>query len=380
MPVTLSKLDMAQILKAVFDEDTQSLKTSGTAGSVGGGAAPGSEMSIEIDANDGDNIAVRPLATDTADMLSTVDASTDQVSSSVDILNARGYAIQTSYSSIIGAGDGSIVIQASLDDVIWTAVSVSPVVIGDDSILFNADGAYYKYVRVSYLASGNTGGTVTAKIVVKGQNSMGQFISVHGIEIDENQIPVYATQSDLPADAVVGDRAFVISDLFEFDGTSWILSQAASGSVVITDIDATTSAVDIDLGQTPTTTDEVRRFHILSSDNPVTFSSGPSTVVTKDEPFIAGDLVEAWTVLQREPVLANTTQPNGSPNTVRWIIESGVIELERGPTGGLFNAITGGGFQSGNNTGCRWYNDEFAPAGNVNFQQAYDGAIGDNFT
>ena len=168
MPVTLSKLDMAQILKAVFDEDTQSLKTSGTAGSAGGGAAPGSEMSIEIDANDGDNIAVRPLATDTADMLSTVDASTDQVSSSVDILNARGYAIQTSYSSIIGAGDGSIVIQASLDDVIWTAVSVSPVVIGDDSILFNADGAYYKYVRVSYLASGNTGGTVTAKIVVKG--------------------------------------------------------------------------------------------------------------------------------------------------------------------------------------------------------------------
>ena len=209
---------------------------------------------------------------------------------------------------------------------------------------------------------------------------MGQFISVHGIEVDENQIPAYATQSDLPADAVVGDRAFVISDLFEFDGTSWILSQAASGSVVITDIDATTSAVDIDLGQTPTTTDEVRRFHILSSDNPVTFSSGPSTVMTKDEPFIAGDLVEAWTVLQREPVLANTTQPNGSPNTVRWIIESGVIELERGPTGGLFNAISGGGFQSGNNTGCRWYNDEFAPAGNSNFQQAYDGAIGDNFT
>lgn len=168
MPVTLSKLDMAQILKAVFDEDTQSLKTSGTSASVGGGVAPGSEMSIEIDATDGDSISVRPLSTDTADMLSAVDASIDQVSPSVNILNARGYAIQVSHSSVVGAGDGSVVVEVSLDDIIWTAISTSPVIVGDDSVLFNADGAYYKYVRVSYSAAGNTGGTVTSKIVVKG--------------------------------------------------------------------------------------------------------------------------------------------------------------------------------------------------------------------
>ena len=194
----------------------------------------------------------------------------------------------------------------------------------------------------------------------------------------QGSIPVFASINDLPTGASNGDQAFVISDLFEFDGTSWVLRVNGNNSILITDIDASQNAIDTDLGPAPTT-DEVRRFHVLNSDNGLTFSS-PSPINVVDAPYEEGDIIEAWTVTTRQPVNVTTTQPDNAPNTVRWIIEPGVIELERSSNGGLFNAITGGGFQGGNNTGCRWYNDEFAASGNTNFQSAYDSEIGNNFT
>jgi len=49
----------------------------------------------------------------------------------------------------------------------------------------------------------------------------------------QGSIPVFSSQADLPAGANPGDQAFVISDLFEFNGTTnmWELSQANSSTL-----------------------------------------------------------------------------------------------------------------------------------------------------
>ena len=214
-------------------------------------------------------------------------------------------------------------------------------------------------------------------------STVGSLASSGGGGLPPGSIPVYPDVSSLPSGANPGDQAFVISDLFEFNGTTnmWeLIERGSAPAIEIIEIDASQNPVVTDLGLAPSDNSLVNRYHVLNDSNQIDFISNSSPVSLVDAPFQEGDIIEAWSVLTRRPIVTNFTQPDGQPNTVRWIIEPGVIELTRGSNGGLFNAITGGGFQSGNNTGCRWYNDEFAPAGNTNFQQAYDGAIGDNFT
>lgn len=156
-----SKLDFPQIIKRVYDEVTDSLKTT---------PSTATSFSIELDAADGDSVSIRPLATDTVTLFNAISAGADNTTASVNILNDRGYAAQYSWSGLTGTLDGTLQLQASLDDSIWTNVSAGLATLSSasGSFLFDSGNVNYKFFRVVYTKNGITGGSVTIKYVKKG--------------------------------------------------------------------------------------------------------------------------------------------------------------------------------------------------------------------
>ena len=155
--MALSRLDMAQILKKVYDDSSESLKTNLQA----------STTQIELDADDGDSVKTRAIAIDNTVLLNAVDASSNQTSSSVNILEYRGFYVSIIAASL-NAADATVAIEASADDTNWKQVSSITLASGSSVDDFNISNAMYKFFRVVYTATSVTAGTVTAKYVVKG--------------------------------------------------------------------------------------------------------------------------------------------------------------------------------------------------------------------
>lgn len=156
-----SKLDSNQIIKFVYDESTQSLRTI---------PSNSTSFSIELDANDGDSVEVRSKSIDNTLLLESIDASSDVNSNNIDILNYRNFSIMISYSSLTGTLDGVIKLQASNDGVIYSDINgeTHNLSSSDGNHLFNVSNANYKYVRCNYIHNNIASGSISASYVVKG--------------------------------------------------------------------------------------------------------------------------------------------------------------------------------------------------------------------
>jgi len=157
--MSMTKLDANQVIKTVFDEASGTLKTSATAGT----------FEVSIDADSGDSIETRPMAVDNTVLLNAVTGGADVNSSAVDVINYKSYFISLSWASIGGGADGSISIQVSTDNSTWHTVASSTTSIdaaGDEGL--EVDVASYRYFRLAYSHGTSTGGTITAKYMLKG--------------------------------------------------------------------------------------------------------------------------------------------------------------------------------------------------------------------
>lgn len=159
MANNLSNLDANQVLRSAYDDSSNTLRTS----------IPALTTEIELDADDGDSVKTKALAIDNTVLLNAVDASSDQTSSSVNILEYRGFYVSIIASSL-NAADSTIVIQASTDDTNWANVSGASVTLGSGNSVeaFNIVDAMYKYFRVVYTSNTVSTGTITVQYVVKG--------------------------------------------------------------------------------------------------------------------------------------------------------------------------------------------------------------------
>lgn len=159
--MSLSRLDANQIIKSVYSEADNALKTVPSAST---------SFSIELDATDGDSVATRPMAVDNTTLLNAVDASSNQTSSDVNILNYRGYFVSLVWASLTGTLDGTVKIQASVDGTDYHDIASSVVTLdsANGSEGLNVDNAHYKIFRLIYTKNNISGGTVTAKYTVKG--------------------------------------------------------------------------------------------------------------------------------------------------------------------------------------------------------------------
>lgn len=153
-------LNGEHVLRSVYDPTTESLKTIPSAAT---------SFSIELDATDGDSVSIRPLSTDVVTLLDGVSAGSDQSSSSVNVLNDRGYAVQVVWSSLTLVLDGTIKLLGSVDDITFTDVT-SEVTLSSasGSYLFNQADVYYKSYKLVYTKNSIVGGIITAKATKKG--------------------------------------------------------------------------------------------------------------------------------------------------------------------------------------------------------------------
>jgi len=128
-----------------------------------------------------------------------------------------------------------------------------------------------------------------------------------------------------------------------------------SESIEIINIDSSGSIVNTDLG--PSLSESIKILNILDISNGGTITS-ISPIIGEIDITEYDNSDQILAIPQKlKPIIQNTIdQPNNSPNTVTWSIETGVVELRRGNTGGLYNSVSETSFNggSGSPTDTEW--------------------------
>lgn len=155
-----SKLDFGQIMKYVYDEATESLKTT---------PSDSTSFEIELDATDGDSVNTGALAQSNTVLQNGISADTGDTTSAVDVSNYRGIYISVIADSL-NAADGEVKLQASSDGTNFADVSSASVTLASGNSVNHiiVDYAPYVYFRLVYTEGSNTAGTVTTQYNLKG--------------------------------------------------------------------------------------------------------------------------------------------------------------------------------------------------------------------
>lgn len=153
-----TKLDANQVIKAVYDSSTQSLKTI---------PAAATSFSIELDASDGDSVAVRPMFVDVVTLQNNLSAGASNDSSNVDVSNYSLGSVVVNFSGL-DAVDASISLQVSVDGSTFVTKSSQVLNSASGAKLFEIADAGYKYIRMSYVPNSVTTGNFTSKYTLKG--------------------------------------------------------------------------------------------------------------------------------------------------------------------------------------------------------------------
>jgi len=111
----MTKLDLQQIIRSVYDPTTKSLKMSDS-----------SEVNIAIDATE-DSVSVRPLSFDVGELSN---------ETPVDVLSVKGYSIQCI------PGSGSVTIMASNNGLDWFELLTT-----ESMEIYSEPTAMYKFVK-----------------------------------------------------------------------------------------------------------------------------------------------------------------------------------------------------------------------------------------
>lgn len=104
-------------------------------------------------------------------VISAADLGASQTSSVVELKNATGFAAQISWSGgTLTAGD--VVVEGTNDDPqnstpVYTQISTDAVAAGSGSLMKNNSGVMYAFVRVRWVRSAGTGGTINCRVSVK---------------------------------------------------------------------------------------------------------------------------------------------------------------------------------------------------------------------
>ncbi len=101
-------------------------------------------------------------------IIDAADLGASQTSEVVEVKQSIGYAVQVYWSG--GAGTtGSIVLEATNDNAsdnlvtpVYSQISSSAVAAASGDVMFNVERAMYSYIRVRWVRTAGTGGTITA--------------------------------------------------------------------------------------------------------------------------------------------------------------------------------------------------------------------------
>lgn len=154
-----SKLDANQIFQTAFDDATGSFKTI---------PSVGTSFAIQVDATDGDSVNTRAMAVDTTVALNAVAAGANANSADIDVLNYHNILFAITWASLTGTIDATVALNGSLDGISYFNISTITLSGANGANKIDAGGVNYKYVRLTYSHVSVTGGTVTAKYVIKG--------------------------------------------------------------------------------------------------------------------------------------------------------------------------------------------------------------------
>lgn len=158
--MSMSKMDANQVIKMVFSEADGALKT------VPGAAT---SFSVELDADDGDSIEVRSKAVDAVVLINAVTAGADLNSSAVNTLNYRIVGVILNASTLAGTLNATATVQMSMDNTVWIDTSTTGTLDSANKVLdLSIKDFPGKYMRIRYAHGGVSGGTITAKYVLKG--------------------------------------------------------------------------------------------------------------------------------------------------------------------------------------------------------------------
>lgn len=170
----LTQLDANQVIKTVYDPDTQSLKVVGLDPIVSRLAADTDSISIgDVTAtnflvpNADGSVSTSPVTVDTTTWLNALAGGSDHTSSAVNILSYRVAGVMANWASL-DAADGTLQFEGSLDNSLWDNIgSATTLSSASGHQFFSLIDEPYKYMRLVYSHGSNTLGTITAKYVLR---------------------------------------------------------------------------------------------------------------------------------------------------------------------------------------------------------------------
>jgi hypothetical protein len=103
-------------------------------------------------------------------VINAADLGASQTSEVVELKEATGYAAQIYWSGGTATA-GDVIVEATNDEpsasAIYTQISTDAVSTTSGSLMKNNAGAMYSYVRVRWVRSAGSGGSITCKVSVK---------------------------------------------------------------------------------------------------------------------------------------------------------------------------------------------------------------------
>jgi hypothetical protein len=132
----LTQLDANQVIRTVYDSDTNSLQVVNT-------------------------------TVDTTTWLDAVAANSDHTTSSINILSYRMVGVMANWVSLDQA-NATLQFQGSLDDSVWDNVgSPTTLTASTDQQFFSLVDEPFKFMRLVYTHGTNTTGTITVKYIMR---------------------------------------------------------------------------------------------------------------------------------------------------------------------------------------------------------------------
>lgn len=137
------------VLRAAFDEATESIKTLTTIDSI--------STEIELSAADGDSVQNLPAILGPVSVL-TGPAETTVTSSSLDVSDYRSGVAVVRWENLTGTLDGSLKVQGSIDSTYWFDIQTVTLNSANGQTAVTIASNVWAALRVDYTANGVTGG------------------------------------------------------------------------------------------------------------------------------------------------------------------------------------------------------------------------------
>jgi len=235
------------------------------------------------------------------------------------------------------------------------------------------------YARFSILAGSETSVVIQAASNVTGSTIVFEIENDNSVDVGFVFDSTYKNSSgdDLGTlTFAAGEKRILV---FVSDGGNLFQIGGSSGkSLDIVDLDATSTVANYDLGSSVGASSvilnivDITNGGMITSSDPIVGEVDISNYSETSELIAIPEKVKSTGV----PLVA--LQADNAPDTFTWLIEPGVVELQRGNSGGLYNTITEAGWVDPTSPdGTEWRHNGGAW---TTFKAAYGNQIGNNIT